>query len=69
MVRDGYSYVFVVAAGQKVERRRVETGSIRDGRVEITTGLSSGDRVVERGAGFLQDGDRVSIARELAGPT
>ena len=69
VVRDGYSYVFVVAAGQKVERRRVETGSIRDGRVEITTGLSSSDRVVERGAGFLQDGDRVSIARELAGPT
>jgi HlyD family secretion protein len=69
VVRDGYSYVFVVAADQKVERRRVETGSVRDGRVEITAGLNPGERVVERGAGFLQDGDRVNITRELAGPT
>jgi HlyD family secretion protein len=69
VVRDGYSYVFVVAADQKVARRRVETGSVRDGRVEIVAGLNPGERVVERGAGFLQDGDRVSVTRELAGPT
>jgi HlyD family secretion protein len=69
VVRDGYSYVFVVVGGQKVERRRVETGSVRDGRVEIAAGLNPGERVVERGAGFLQDGDRVSVTRELAGTT
>ena len=69
VVRDGYSYVFVVTADQKAERRRVETGGVRDGRVEIVAGLNPGDRVVERGAGFLQDGDRISVVRELAGPT
>ncbi len=69
IVRDGYSYVFIVTASQKVERRRVETGGVRDGRVEIVAGLTSGDRVVERGAGFLQDGDRVSVSSTVAGPT
>ena len=69
VVRDGYSYVFVVAADQRVERRRVETGGIRDGRIEIVSGVNSGERVVERGAGFLQDGDRIAVVSELAGPT
>jgi RND family efflux transporter MFP subunit len=69
VVRDGYSYVFVVTNGQKVERRRVETGGVRDGRVEIVAGLNPGERVVDRGAGFLQDGDKITVVRELAGPT
>jgi len=69
VVRDGYSYVFVVTGDQKVERRRVETGSVREGRVEIVAGLNAGERVVDRGAGFLQDGDRINVVRELAGPT
>jgi RND family efflux transporter MFP subunit len=69
VVRDGYSYVFVVTGDQKVERRRVETGSVREGRVEIVSGVKDRERVVERGAGFLQDGDRISIADEVAGPT
>src|SRR5215469_12088502 len=43
VVRDGYSYVFVVTGGQKVERRRVETGSVREGRVEIVAGLNPGE--------------------------
>ncbi len=69
VVRDGYSYVFVVTATQRVERRRVETGSIRDGRVEIVSGVNPQDQVVERGAGFLQEGDRVTVVSELAGRT
>ena len=69
VVRDGYSYVFVVTASQRVERRRVQTGSIRDGRVEIVSGVSPQDQVVERGAGFLQEGDRVTVVSELAGRT
>jgi len=67
VVRDGYSYVFVVTGDQRVERRRVETGGVREGRVEIVTGLNAAERVVERGAGFLQDGDRITVVRELAG--
>jgi len=69
VVRDGYSYVFVATSDGKVERRRVETGTVRNGRVEIVAGVTPEDRVVERGAGFLQDGDRISLVRELAGPT
>jgi HlyD family secretion protein len=63
IVRDGYSYVFVVKGEKDVERRRIETGSMRDGRVEVTSGLKDGDRVVERGAGFLKDGDRINIVQ------
>jgi HlyD family secretion protein len=63
VVRDGYSYVFVVKGENDVERRRIETGSMRDGRVEVTSGIKDGDRVVERGAGFLKDGDRISIVQ------
>jgi len=67
VVRDGYSYVFVVTDDLRVERRRVETGGVREGRVEIVTGLNAHERVVERGAGFLQDGDRITVVSELAG--
>jgi HlyD family secretion protein len=61
LVRDGYSYVFVVTENQGVERRRVQTGSVRNGRVEITSGLQSSDRVVARGAGFLKEGDKIRV--------
>jgi multidrug efflux pump subunit AcrA (membrane-fusion protein) len=61
VVRDGYSYVFVVNEKQGVERRRIETGTVRGGRVEIVAGLQSTDRVVERGTGFLKDGDRIRV--------
>jgi HlyD family secretion protein len=61
VVRDGYSYVFIVKGENDVERRRIETGSMRDGRVEVISGLEDGDRVVERGAGFLKDGDRINV--------
>jgi RND family efflux transporter MFP subunit len=61
IVRDGYSYVFVVDEKQGVERRRIETGTVRNGRVEIVSGLTTTDRVVDRGAGFLKDGDRIRV--------
>lgn len=61
IVRDGYSYVFVVNDKQGVERRRIQTGAMRNGRVEILSGVQPGDRVVERGAGFLKDGDRIRV--------
>jgi RND family efflux transporter MFP subunit len=61
IVRDGYSYVFVVNDKQGVERRRIEVGTVRNGRVEVVSGVQSSDRVVERGAGFLKDGDRIRV--------
>jgi RND family efflux transporter MFP subunit len=61
VVRDGYSYVFVVNEKNGVERRRIQTGALRNGRVEVISGLEPTDRVVERGAGFLKDGDTIRV--------
>jgi HlyD family secretion protein len=70
VVRDGFSYVFVVNDTQGVERRRVQTGTVRDGRVEVVSGLTTNDRVVERGAGFLKDGDSIRVVEsDEAKPT
>jgi RND family efflux transporter MFP subunit len=66
VVRDGYSYVFVVNDKQGVERRRIQTGALRNGRVEVISGLESTDRVVERGAGFLKDGDKIRVVESPA---
>jgi RND family efflux transporter MFP subunit len=59
--RDGNPYVFTVDAKGIVHRVRVRTGTTTAGVVEILDGLASGAQVVDRGAGFLGDGDRVRI--------
>lgn len=59
--QDGYSYVFVLGAKDIVERRRVTTGVALGERVEILDGLKRGDRIVDRGAGLLKDGDLVRV--------
>ncbi len=56
----GASYVFVVQSDQTVKRVGIRTGRTFDGTVEITSGVSPGDRVVTRGTAGLQDGDRVT---------
>lgn len=60
--QDGYSYVFVLGRGNRVERRLVTTGTRIGERLEITTGLRPADRIVDRGAGLLKDGDLVRVA-------
>lgn len=62
VLQDGYSYVFVLRKDDTVERRRVQTGTVRGTNVEITQGASAGERVVVTGAGFLKDGDLVRVA-------
>lgn len=59
--RDGFSYVFAVADDGRVLRKRVEVGRLVDDRIEVLSGLADDERVVERGAGFLSDGDRVRV--------
>ena len=44
-----------------VEHRQVETGEVRDGRVEISSGLSAGERVVSAGQVKLRNGAQVVI--------
>jgi len=52
--------VFQVLEGNRVRRRVVETGVVRDGWVEIRAGLGAGDAVVSRGHSDLIDGSVVT---------
>lgn len=65
--RDGYSYVFVVGANDVVAQRRVELGIKQGGFAAVTSGLAANERIVLDGAGFLKDGDRVTIGERVAG--
>jgi membrane fusion protein (multidrug efflux system) len=49
------------AEGLTVQRRQVETGPVRDGRVQIRTGLAPGERVVGAGQVKLRNGIRVTL--------
>jgi len=44
--------------------RFVQTGGREGQNVEITEGLKPGERVVDKGAGFLKDGDSVRVLSE-----
>ena len=61
VTQDGYTYVFVVNDQQLVTRRRVETGTVHAKQIEILSGVQPGERIVDKGAGFLKDGDRVRV--------
>eukprot|EP01034_Spumella_vulgaris_P041865 gene41865-51889_t len=61
VVRDGFSYVFVVGAEQRVQMRKVQTGRRVADRVEVLSGLDANASVAVRGAGFLNDGDLVRV--------
>lgn len=49
----------VVSAEGVIQMRNVSPGERRDGRVEITAGLSEGDVIVSKDAAALEDGDKV----------
>ncbi len=67
---------FRLVGEDRVERRRLRTGGVRDGRIEVLEGLAVGDTVVVRGQTELVDGSVVAAkphgrAREpdVASPT
>jgi RND family efflux transporter MFP subunit len=64
---DGYSYVFVLSENNIVSRRRIETGGIHEGSIEVVGGVEAGERIVNKGAGFLKDGDLVSVSSSVSG--
>lgn len=53
--------VAVVDAEKRVALRRVTTGAVREKRIEITSGIKSGERVVTTGVETLRDGQLVRI--------
>ncbi len=63
VVRDGFSWVFVLKPDSRVERVKVATGRGGGERTEITAGLKADQSVVAAGAGFLNDGDLVAVAQ------
>ncbi|MBM3617115.1 MAG: efflux RND transporter periplasmic adaptor subunit [Alphaproteobacteria bacterium] len=64
--RDGYEYIFKVTAEGKVEQHKVATGRREGDLLEIREGLATGDAIVGKGAGFLNDGDKVDVVEEEA---
>ncbi|MFT3776144.1 MAG: efflux RND transporter periplasmic adaptor subunit [Minicystis sp.] len=62
-ISDKARYVYVIA-GDKAQRRPVETGVDGGDWLEITRGLAPGDEVVVAGADGLSDGAAVRVARE-----
>jgi RND family efflux transporter MFP subunit len=59
---DGYNYLFVLRPDNTVERRKVKIGQVREANVEIISGVSAGELIVNKGAGFLKNGDLVNVA-------
>ncbi|MGE0666796.1 MAG: efflux RND transporter periplasmic adaptor subunit [Sphingomonadales bacterium] len=65
--RDGAAGVFVTARDGTVRFRKVVTGERAGDLVEVSDGLAAGDQVALKGAGFLEDGDKVTVAGEPGG--
>jgi len=60
--------VFVIQEGEsgpRVQRRQVETGRVRDSRVEIVSGLQAGERVVVAGQVKLRNDQSVVIDNSI----
>jgi hypothetical protein len=58
--------VFVVEEreGRAAARvRRVVPGDVRGDRIEVSSGLAAGERVVVSGASFLADGEAVAVVQ------
>lgn len=51
VIQDGYSYVFILADDQTVQRRRVQTGIVKGNLIEIVDGLQAGERIVDKEIG------------------
>lgn len=59
--REGRAGVYVIDANTTVRFVPVQTGDRSGSLVSVTSGLTSGQRVVVQGAGFLGEGDAVTI--------
>jgi hypothetical protein len=44
-----------------VERRRIETGAVLGDSIEVVSGVQGNGTIVNKGAGFLKDGDLVNV--------
>jgi multidrug efflux pump subunit AcrA (membrane-fusion protein) len=63
-LRDGFSYVFVLGAGDRVSQVKVQIGRRSGERVEVIGTLKGTERVVATGAAFLAEGDLVRVVEK-----
>jgi HlyD family secretion protein len=63
------SYVLIVNAAGKVQRRPVRVAGTTDSGVIIASGLTGQERVVATAGGFLRDGETVNVAPPAPGAT
>jgi RND family efflux transporter MFP subunit len=61
--RNGQTVAFVIDEDQRVTMTPIETGRELGSKIEITSGLSDGDRVVLSPPGKLETGQKVSVTR------
>ncbi len=61
VVRDGFTYVFVINPDNSVQQVKVQAGRRFPDSVEIRDGLKADSVIVAQGAGFLNDGDLVKV--------
>ncbi|MET0280574.1 MAG: efflux RND transporter periplasmic adaptor subunit [Steroidobacteraceae bacterium] len=66
VMQDGYSYVFVMKDQNTVERRRVQQVGVYGDQLEVSEGVAAGEQIAVKGAGFLKDGDTVTVANTPA---
>jgi membrane fusion protein (multidrug efflux system) len=62
------AHVFLAKDG-KAERRAVTLGLEEGSRIEVTSGLAAGERVVVAGQGSLKPGAAVKVIQSAAGPS
>ena len=62
VIRDGFNYVFALAADSRVTQIKIKVGRRSGDRVEVLEGLKADTSIVASGAGFLNDGDLVKVA-------
>jgi RND family efflux transporter MFP subunit len=67
-LRDGFSYVYVVGADQRVAQIKVQTGRRSGDRVEVLSGVRPEQDIVAGGASFLSDGDTVKVVAAAGAP-
>lgn len=63
------SYVYVVGADNKVQRRPVKTGTVTDTGIAVIAGLNGTERIIQRAGAFLSPGEVVkpTLVKSLAG--
>jgi len=62
-----YRFVYIEKNGH-AERRNVELGALIDWQVQVTSGLSAGEKVIVVGHRFLNNGQKIEVIKDVSDP-